>query len=233
MSALTIIQRVCQRLALALPPAAVTSTDQQTLQLLALLNEEGEELSERYPWQALNAEATFTSVATESQGALSTLASGFKYVINDTMWNRTGTRPVFGPLSPQGWQQRKSSSVTGPYSEYRIVGNALKFIPVPAAGLTVAFEYHSKNWVTLAAGGTASAIAADADTALLDEQIMTMGLVWRFKHAKGFAYDEDFNKYERRVVDAMSRDGSKPVLSAGGGGGRLGGIVVPEGSWPL
>lgn len=230
MTCLSMIQTACRRLGLPAPSAAVTSTDQQVLQFLNLLNEEGEELAERYPWQVLQAEATFTTAATESQGALSTLAPGFKYVLNDTIWNRTETRPLVGPLSPSGWQQRKGSNVTGPYSEYRIRGNELLLIPAPAAGLTVAFEYQSKNWVSLAAGSTASAFETDSDTALLDEQLMTQGLIWRFKAAKGFDYDEDFSKYERRVTDAMGRDGTKPVLNAGGGPARMG-LIVPEGSW--
>ena len=231
MSLATIVQGACRRLALTVPNAVATSTDPQVLQLMEIANEEGKELTERYQWTALQTEATFTTVATESQGAIATIAPGLKYVFNNTMWNRSQFRPVFGPLNPQYWQQRKASNVTGPYSEYRIVGGNLKFIPAPAAGLTVGFEYMSKNWVTLASSGLgASAWAADADTSVLDEDIMQMGLIWRFKQYKGFAYDEDFNKYERRVMDAMGRDGSKPTLNAGGASPSLG-IRIPEGSW--
>ncbi len=145
-------------------------------------------------------------------------------------WNRSNTMPVFGPLTPQTWQQRKSSNITGPYAEYRIRGDELFFIPAPSAGLDVAFEYVSKNWVSTSIATTASAWTNDADTAFLDEQLMTMGLVWRFKQAKGFDYDEDFVKYERRVMDAMARDGSKPRIDCGNNMPMLG-LRVPEGSW--
>jgi hypothetical protein len=79
---------------------------------------------------------------------------------------------------------------------------------VPVAGDTIAFEWVSKNWVTVAAGGT-STWTADADTGLLDEEIMTQGVIWRWKAAKGLEYAEDYNKYERLVADQMGRDGGK------------------------
>ena len=230
MSCLTVVQRTCQRLGLSVPAAVVTSTDQQVLQMLALLNEEGEELSERYPWSVMDLEATFTTVATPAD--MVTVAPGFKYLINDTMWDRTeNTRIV--PINAREWQQVLSGNVAGAYTRFRIWQGAIYFYPDLAAGHDIAFEYQSKNWVLLASdGSTASAFAADADVALLDEAIMTMGLIWRFKQAKGFAYDEDFNKYERRVMDAMGRDGSKQRLDAGGTDRQLA-ITIPEGNWPL
>jgi hypothetical protein len=199
---------------------------------MALANEEGQELSARYPWTALQNESTFTTVATESQGAITTLASaGFRYILNDIMWNRSLLRPVFGPLVPQDWQALKARNVTGPYAQFRIRGTSVLFIPTPVVGNTIAFEWISKYWAT-GVGGDASAWAADADTSYLDEEIMTQGVIWRWKAAKGLSYAEDFNKYEGLVVDQMARDGGKSRLNLGGGMNTFpAGILVPIGSW--
>jgi hypothetical protein len=51
---------------------------------------------------------------------------------------------------------------------------------------------------------------------LLDEEIMRIGLEWRWLQRKGFEYAESFASYERLVADAMARDGTKPVLDLGG-----------------
>ena len=69
MSLLTMVTQVCRRIGIVAPNAVVSSADPQIIQLLALANEEGEELANRYPWQAMRQQATFTTVATESQGA--------------------------------------------------------------------------------------------------------------------------------------------------------------------
>jgi hypothetical protein len=91
--------------------------------------------------------------------------------------------------------------------------NRLLITPVPAAGADLMFEYHSRCWLTSVDGVTyRTAWASDDDVALLDEDLMTAGLVWRWKQAKGLEYAEDFAKYERRVADAMCRDVPSAVV---------------------
>lgn len=232
MTCLSIVQTACARLGLPQPAFVVSSPDLQTAQLLALLNEEGQELADRANWTALNAQATFTTLAQQSQGLMSALAPNCNFIINDTIWNRTLRRPVFGPRTPQEWQQQIAFSINGPWSNFRIEQGSLLFFPVPTAGETCAFEYSTKNWVSTTAGSTASAWTADTDTSLLDEQLLTLGLIWRFRASKGLPYDSDLDKYESKVQRAITRDGSKDSLSLGGTKYDIfPGVVVPAGSW--
>lgn len=234
MSLLTIVQAATDELSLPRPTVVVGNTsDQNVKTLLALANREGKALAKRYNWSDLVTEATHTTLAQENQGVMTTIAPGFRFIINQTIWNRSYQRSIPGSLSPQQWQAEKSSEINGPYQEYRIRGGDLLLIPAPAAGQTVAFEYQSKNWCQNAAGSTTySAWNADDDTGILDEDLMTLGLVWRFKRAKGLDYAEEFSEYERQVNDSMARDGGKPVLDAGAEGFSRS-IYVPEGSWQL
>lgn len=222
MNVLEIIQRVSKRLgAFEAPTVAVASTDVQIIQMVELLNEECEALAARYPWQALQFEQTFTTVAAESQGTLSSLITGgrtLRYVVNETIWNRTRMEPVYGPRSERTWQGYKAVNITSPYSEYRIRGDTLLFLPAPTAGDTCAFEYVSNSTFSNAAGTTFyTDAAADTDIVLLDDKLVRAGLRWRWRQAKGLEYGEDFNSYERMVTDAMARDGTRPTLSLDGG----------------
>lgn len=236
---LQIVQTVAKRIGISTPNTAASATDVQVQQLLSLLNEGGEDLAARYAWEALVNEATFTTVATESQGELQgdiiATASGFQYIVNDTMWDRTQNVPVYGPNSSQQWQYLKSSNVSGPYSTYRIRGGLLLMTPAPAAGRTVAFEWVTNHWVTNADGDvTRVGFEADDDVPLLSDRLLQSDLVWRWKASKGLAYQEDFNKHERNVMDAMARDGSKPQISMGGKKPGFDPIVIaPSGNWPL
>lgn len=235
MSCLSIIQTVCQRIGITSPNSAVGNTDAQIIQILALLNEEGESLAQRTNWQALVAETSFTTVATEIQGTLSTIAPGLKFIINDTIWNRDLRRPVYGPLAAQRWQQLKAMAMQGPFNQFRIRGDDILFIPVPSAGQTCYFEYVSSNWLTDSTGATGrSAFAADSDVPLLDEQLLILGTMWRWKAAKGFDMTVDYQKYDKRVMDAIARDGSKDWLNlADNRFDILPAILVPSGSWNL
>ncbi len=234
MSLLSMTQQVCRRIGITAPVSVSSSSDPQIIQLMALANEEGQDLSTRYPWQNIRQESTFLTVATEDQGSINTLAgTDFRYILNDIMWNRSLLRPVFGPVQPYEWQNLKARNITGPWAQYIMRGNHVRFIPVPVAGNTIAFEWISKNWVSVTASSTTSSTwTADADTGLLDEEIMTQGMLWRWKAAKGLEYAEDYNKYERLVADQMARDGGKSLLSMEGSNGDIPvGILVPIGSW--
>lgn len=232
MSLLTMLQGVTPRLGIAKPQLIVGATDDQTLQLLAVANEEGQDLAKRGQWQALTNSSTFTTLATESQGAIATLAgTGFDYIINETAWNRTQRRPLFGPLTSQQWEQLKASQIQGPWYQFTIRGGNMLFLPVPSAGQTCAFQWMSKNWVTTT-GSTSSTWTADTDTGLLSEDLMGLGIIWRWLQRKGLEYAEDFNKYERQVADALARDGGKQRLSMGNSGPDVfPGVIVPSGSW--
>lgn len=234
MTVLTIVNDAQRRLNLAVSSSVVGNADETTTEMLALLNQAGEEYAEVYPWQVLTKEATFTTLAAESQGAITTIAPGFFYVLNQTIWNRSQNRPIFGPLSPREWQRIKSSSVTGPYHQYRIRANLLRLIPTPAAGETCAFEYISKNWCTTSDGVTEkSAFTIDTDVSLLNERMLTLSLIWRFKQAKGLDFTAELAIYESRLANEMARDGGKPVINMGGMSPIMPGLVIPEGSWSL
>jgi hypothetical protein len=62
MSLLTMMTQVCRRMGITAPTSVSASSDPQILQLMAIGNEEGQDLSARYPWQALINESTFTTL---------------------------------------------------------------------------------------------------------------------------------------------------------------------------
>ena len=237
-SILDIVRAVTGRIGLERPGSATGSSDNQVQQLVALANEEGQELADRYPWQALIREKTFTTVAAESQGLLVggtilTPADGFKYIVNDTVWDRS-MQYQLQASSPARWQADKGFTTVGPYARFRIRAGVLLLNPAPGAGQSLAFEYMSDNWVSNQAGDTFSpAFTQDADYPLLDSRLIAAGLLWRWKAAKGLEYAEDYNKYERMVLDATVRDGSKSAVSMNGPDNATFGpyVVVPSGNW--
>ena len=220
MNLLAMVRAACAEFTLPQPSAVVGSTDTTAIQMLSLANSEGRDLARRYGWQALTREATFTTLAAESQGTLASIIGAsqlLRYIVNETIWNRSTGEPVLGPRSGGTWQSYKAQTFTSPFAEYRIRGNELLFLPAPIAGQTCAFEYVSRYWLTDAGGSTyRDAFAVDTDVPLVDDELMLAGILWRWRKAKGFDYAEEQLAYERQVADAMARDGSKPTLDLGG-----------------
>lgn len=237
MSLLTTVQRFCERTNLTRPATVYGSTDPQIVQIKALLEEIGIDANSRATWTGTTFEKLHITTAAEDQGAMTTIAGGgWGYVKNLTIWDRSTTLPVLGPLTGVEWQTIKALIVNGPRFQFRILDGHLLVNPVPPAGDTWAFEYGSKYWILGADGVTyREYFGADDDEMLLPESLLLQGLRWRWKAEKGLDYAEDMRLYETQFKDASNRDGGKPQLHMDdvGFGGPKPGIWVPQWSWPV
>ena len=233
MTALSIVQNVCGRLGLQVPAVVFASTDQQVIQLRSLMNQEGADLADKLNWQDLQTEWNFDTVATAVQ--TSAIASDFDRIINGTMWDRTSDRPVYGPLNALEWQREKAGpTFTSVYYAFRIRGNDMLITPTPTAGLSIYYEYVTNQWATDTTGATGkTAMTADDDVAKLSEEIITLGVIWRFKQAKGLMYDQEKMTYDDEIAQTMARDGGSPILNLSYTMPyRRYQPNVPEGNWP-
>lgn len=231
-----IINEFLSRTGLPSTNSAIGSPDQQVTQIVSLANEICEDLTERNTWEQLQQETVFTTITGTDQGSITSIApNGFLYILNQTIFDRTLRLPVYGPLSPEQWQQYQAIPLTGPLYQFRIRGGRLLYNPPAAVGHVCAFEYASdacnlnpntglfNKWFT-----------SDQDQFLLDTRLLMAGLRWKWKAEKGLGYAEDFATYEGLVANAKGRDGSKPTLSMDSSVHNIRpGIMVPSGSWNL
>lgn len=206
MSLLSIVRNASDRLGMTRPSSVIASTDQQVLTLLGLAQEEGKDLAKRHTWQAMQTEYTFATVNGTASYAL---PSAYDALIKNTVFNRTRRRRMVGDLSPEQWQETQASLVTMVNPAFRIRGSLFYISPTPTSAETIAYEYLSKNWCQSNTSVGQSEWAADTDTGILDEELMTLGVKWRWKKSKGFDYAEDFTSYEMRVAKAILDDGAR------------------------
>ena len=209
--------------------------DPQVLQLLRILEEEGNDLAKRGDWEGITFEQTHITLAAEDQGAIATIATnGFRYIKNETIWDRTDKLPI-ALMGSKLWQTMKAIASVGPRYRYRIRGGRLLVNPTPTAGHTWAFEYISKNWILGVDGVTYKQyFTLDTDTVLLPEDLILQGLRWRWKKEKGLEYAEDMRTYEAQVQTQLGRDGGKERLCMDSAEREpRPGIWVNDMSWPL
>lgn len=236
MSLLTIVRNAAAMIGIPQPNTVINNSDGNVVQLLALSNMEGIELSRKRNWQDLAKIVTTTLLPQQDQGLVTAvLGADYDRMVSGTPWDLSLIRELVGPMSPTEWAAALAWSAAGPYFGFRIIDNHLNIFPIPPAGQQVYWEYTSVNWCSSASGTPQSAWAADTDIGLLDETMMTYGLVVRFKAAKGIDYTEDLIRYQDCTGEREASDGGNPKIISMGRRSRYWNQRypnLPDGNWP-
>ena len=158
MTVLALAQTIAKRLQVGSPSGLVASTDNNILLVLQMIERTAQELRNEFAWPELQKEWTFTLATSTASYAL---PGDINRVLFETLWNRTATWPLLGPLDAVEWQQYKSGLVANfPRNRFRIKGyadNQFFVDPTPSSdenGQTCVYEYvtrtvfRPKTWVT-------------------------------------------------------------------------------------
>jgi hypothetical protein len=242
---LATIQAFCRRQALQVPTTVVGNTDPQIVQILALLEETGDDLASRGPWMGLQHTQSFTTLAAQQQSQFATMGcKGFHYLLSYFLYDITGKRIVAGPVEPNEWQLRTNAPTAGPRYAYRVQYGCLQISPVPPAGQTWTFDYVSRWWKGTVyssdpelfppAANLIESFTADTNVFCFPSSLMLQGLRARWKQEKGLGYAQDKDDYEIAVNNLMARDrGASPIDMSEGGRQFAPGVFVPEGNWNI
>lgn len=195
------------------PVTIVGNTDKTARQLLTIANLECEFLSTQKDWQELRSEHTFQLVTSDQEYPL---PDDFRWIIPGTTYDRDNDRIVLNPVSGQEWQYLKAwTSIGGLTRRARIRASQLEFeqtITAADNGKTIAFEYQSSYWAQSSAGSAKKRFTADTDIFRLDDDLMTMGIIWRFRRAKGLGYEDERAEYLAQLNIHKAADGGSRTL---------------------
>lgn len=205
------------------PTSIYGNADPTAVQLLALANLSGQQLTKRYKWQALIETHTFpTANGTETYA----LPSDYQKFSNITFWNRSAYERMEGPVSNSMWELLKSGNLAavGGVQYFRVAANLFGIYPTPTAIETIAYQYYSREWIE---GQTE--FGDDSDEPKLDTDLMALDVRWRFLSAKGLSWESERADFEDALAVARADDGGKDAI-------RLSApptypLNIPEGNW--
>ncbi len=220
MTLLSLCQAAAGEAGVSVPATIVSNNETTAVRLLALAKREITTLSRNVPWQGLIEEHTFTTVALEAQTTATPIPTDFDYFIRGTTWNRTLLQQLDGPKTPAEWQHLKAvdQSTGNAAQKFRRRGDLFLIHPTPSAGDTIAFEYAIDTPVESSGGTAQTNWQADTDVAKIPEELVTMGLKWRFRMAMGMDYSDDLRDYVIQVEKALLRDNDQPNVNIAGFG---------------
>lgn len=238
---LQLIQQFTKRQAQPVPSAILSSTDKSVQQYVALVEEGLESLVTRGRWQELRFEYTWLTLGAELQGNLVTglgsapvATNGLRFVMPETLWDRSNRLRLVGEISPSEWQEMKAWLINGPRYQFMARNDNFYVNPVPTAGWTWAFEYMSEFAIQATGGGAyKKSFTADTDVILLNDSVVKADFRWRWRRMKGLSYEEEFNSCEALIKDYLPKLPARNLDMAGCPDEARPGIFVSPGTWPL
>jgi len=218
------------------PTALASTTDPAALQLKGLYLATGRSLVNAKCWPQLKRNYSFTT----SDGVyVYDLPPDFDTYILETAWDRTNQRRLGGPLSDIEYNRLKYGIVNGPnYTCFRIFGrntsSQIDLFPIPGdTDLTISFDYLSSGWIY--DSGTTNwqtEILADTNTCAFDDEIMILGLKYRWLQAKGLDYQAYQIEFNQQIQTAQARWQGNVRVSLAPSDGYFA-LNIPEGSWNI
>lgn len=219
MSLLSICAAAAAEMGLDASPVSIVGNpgaDEQ--RLLRFANRVGRDLASRAPWQALRRQRAFTATATEVQAF--SIPADFGRFYPETFFDQTNFRSITGPLSATDYDSRKLAGgfvgAPGGQRWFTRRGNDLLVTPRPIGGEAYTFDYQSSAFCQSAAGVPQSQWLADSDTGLLNEELMTLGVIAFFLAADGQPAQLQRADYERRLHETFANDSPTGRVMAAG-----------------
>lgn len=190
MSLLTIVQSLAKDVGMEVPDSVFGNTNRETVEARDFANAAGQEIARRIDWQELRKTHSITGTGAKTAHAM---PGDFSRLSGGGAVTAAGV-PLPGLISAE-WSTL--AQVEGVPRYYLREGSQISLWPYLASGQTAVVQYQSSNWL----GGDRSLYGADEDEALFPEDVLTKGLIYRWRRQKGMPYADYEAEYEATLID--------------------------------
>lgn len=197
------------------PSGLFSTTDAFAAELLLAAKETAESLvKEEHDWRALTLLAT-------CQGDAATISfplpAGYERLTKGgklhSLRFRNATFRAAKDLDE--WLFIKDNLLVGSPGNWVILNNSVQIFPPMPVSDTARFYYISNLYALSATGTGQTSFQADTDTFALDERLLRLGIVWRWRANKRMEYAEDLKNYEIAKSAAMGKDKGNQIIVVG------------------
>lgn len=109
------------------------------------------------------------------------------------------------------WLQVRNFAIITP-GYWTLFENQLKFLPAPADDAHGMFLYISNQIVKDQNGDPKTSFTTDNDAFVIDERLLTLGVIWRWKEQKKLDYGTDQANFDQLFSQLSGKDsGARPI----------------------
>lgn len=215
------LDRATRRLSLATPAAWIGGTAADVVQIRDdFLPETVEDLLRRVDWSdPVGKQATVTGTGAADYA----LPSDFIRVKRDefTVYESASVRRACVPVTSDGmWTHLQQIGTGAGTRYYRVKGYEgnyeISFYPALETGDSVTVSYVSDKWVIDTGSNESNVFDAETDILLLHRRPIELGVMWRWREAKGLDFQTDWKKYELWVSSMANHANNLQRITFGG-----------------
>lgn len=214
MTVLTACQQAAVKLNQTQPTSVFSTTDAFAAELALAANEAAEVILGGYDWQKLITLATIVGDATSTAFSLPTDYDRMlkKAKVHSTTWQNA----VFVAAKDQDdWLYTKDIGITGTPGKWIILGGQFQVFPAMAVGENARFYYISNKICGPGTTLTKTSFTDDSDVLFINEKLLRLGIIWRWRANKRMEYAEDMNNFEIAMAEVYGGDKGSKILTVG------------------
>lgn len=213
MTVLTAADQAKKLLGLGALSAIYASTDLFAVEIGALANEAAPDIAKRHDWRKLH---TLKTQAGDASTTAFDLPTDYdRMPVKASVFLNSTKRPMTRVDDLDIWQRHRLQSLGDPTGEWMILSGQIHIFPAMGASDSAKFYYITNAIVDPASGSNKAAFTLDTDTFVLPERLLTLALVYRWRHLKGYDYAEDMQNYEIALAQEITRDKGSRMLTVG------------------
>lgn len=214
MTVLAALQSAAVRLVSRKPAAFFSSTNTLEVELCDLVTEAGKDIADAHDWRALTELATFTgdgsTTAFDLPSDYERMPTGQE--VHSGSWE---TWRYVRAKDLNEWQDIISDIGIPHPGAWIMLGGQFQVYPAIPSGDVAKFYYTSKNFALSDGETPKDAFSVDTDTFRLDDRLLVLNLIWRWRQMKRLEYAEDMANYERALAGKIKDDKGARVIATG------------------
>ncbi|MGU3399149.1 hypothetical protein ACLBWS_05310 [Brucellaceae bacterium D45D] len=196
------------------PTVFFSSTNALEGDLSELVNAVAKDIIKSHDWRVLTKLCTLTGDGT-SEGF--DLPNDYDRMQKGSSL-QSATAPLYGykpVVDPDEWLSLQMPYGISSLGRWIKLGGQIHIMPKPALGQEVKFFYQSNLFAKDESGKLQGSFGQDNDSFLLDDELLTLGLIWRYRQQKRIDYTDDQILFEKRFNELAGEDKGARVFAEG------------------
>ena len=213
MTVLTACQQASRLMGLTAPTSVFGSTDAYPIELSGLVNEAAAAIAKAHDWRKLT--VLKTQAGDGATTAFSLPTDYDRMPLKGNVYSTRSRLPLGRVADADAWLDMDINSTWPGTGAWIILGGWIQIKPVLSASESAKYYYISNLFAAAADTTPKAQFDNDGDTFRLPERLLTLSIIWRWRHLKGLEYAEQMRNFEIAFGEEAGRDKGSRILHVG------------------